>query len=274
MRRRARRSCAGRSGCSRRSPCRRGRPPRPPRPQRAAARPAGRGGGAARAEAGRRRARGRALSGGRLAAAGDPARGSGSKATSGWSVYDLDAAAAGARRTRRARSTRPSPSRSNNRCAAAPRPTGRFLADRARDPGAARRAARRGGRAPHRPAAAARSAAIRRSARAATRPVRFSGSWSVRLPGAGHHANHIHPAGWLSSAFYVALPDDGAGPARAGSSSASRRRELGLDLPPIRHDRAQARAAGAVPLDHVARHGAVRRRRAAHRRVRRRGAAL
>lgn len=37
--------------------------------------------------------------------------------------------------------------------------------------------------------------------------VRFSGSWSVRLTGSGHHAVHMHPEGWLSSAFYVALPE-------------------------------------------------------------------
>jgi hypothetical protein len=24
----------------------------------------------------------------------------------------------------------------------------------------------------------------------------------------GYHSNHIHPLGWLSSAFYVTLPDD------------------------------------------------------------------
>ena len=43
-------------------------------------------------------------------------------------------------------------------------------------------------------------------------PVRFAGSWSVRLAGAGFHANHIHPAGWISSAFYVALPAMDRGP--------------------------------------------------------------
>lgn len=37
--------------------------------------------------------------------------------------------------------------------------------------------------------------------------VRFSGSWSVRLTGEGYHAVHMHPEGWYSSAFYVALPD-------------------------------------------------------------------
>ncbi|HET7364844.1 MAG TPA: putative 2OG-Fe(II) oxygenase [Burkholderiales bacterium] len=34
----------------------------------------------------------------------------------------------------------------------------------------------------------------------------FAGAWSVRLAAGGHHADHVHPRGWLSSAFYVALP--------------------------------------------------------------------
>ncbi len=36
---------------------------------------------------------------------------------------------------------------------------------------------------------------------------RFNGSWSVRLRNAGFHHNHVHPRGWISSAFYVDLPD-------------------------------------------------------------------
>jgi Flp pilus assembly protein TadD len=36
---------------------------------------------------------------------------------------------------------------------------------------------------------------------------RFNGSWSVRLHSAGFHANHTHPRGWISSAFYIELPD-------------------------------------------------------------------
>ncbi|TRY29453.1 2OG-Fe(II) oxygenase family protein [Aliiglaciecola sp. M165] len=34
----------------------------------------------------------------------------------------------------------------------------------------------------------------------------FSGSWSVQLQDKGFHTSHIHPMGWLSSAFYVSLP--------------------------------------------------------------------
>lgn len=68
------------------------------------------------------------------------------------------------------------------------------------------------------------------------RPVRVAGSWSVRLKGEGHHAGHVHPGGWLSSAFYVALPGAAeGGPAPAGWLELGRPpAELGLDLPPIR----------------------------------------
>lgn len=38
--------------------------------------------------------------------------------------------------------------------------------------------------------------------------ISFSGSWSVRLRSEGYHANHVHPAGWISSALYIALPPD------------------------------------------------------------------
>jgi tetratricopeptide (TPR) repeat protein len=38
------------------------------------------------------------------------------------------------------------------------------------------------------------------------RPVRFSGSWSVRLRSGGKHSNHVHPQGWISSALYISLP--------------------------------------------------------------------
>lgn len=43
---------------------------------------------------------------------------------------------------------------------------------------------------------------LRRKARS----VRFGGSWSVKLWSSGSHANHVHQEGWMSSAFYVALP--------------------------------------------------------------------
>lgn len=47
--------------------------------------------------------------------------------------------------------------------------------------------------------------------------VAFQGSWSVRLRGSGFHISHIHPAGWLSSAFYAALPPEVGGTDNAGA---------------------------------------------------------
>lgn len=34
----------------------------------------------------------------------------------------------------------------------------------------------------------------------------YTGSWSSRLRDCGYHTNHIHPEGWISSCYYVALP--------------------------------------------------------------------
>lgn len=64
---------------------------------------------------------------------------------------------------------------------------------------------------------------------------RFAGAWSVRLAGEGHHANHVHPAGWISSAFYLTVPEE----ARAGGSEGwltlgAPQAELGLAIEPYR----------------------------------------
>jgi tetratricopeptide (TPR) repeat protein len=40
-----------------------------------------------------------------------------------------------------------------------------------------------------------------------TEQISFAGSWSVKLKPNGFHVNHVHPEGWLSSAFYVQVPD-------------------------------------------------------------------
>lgn len=40
----------------------------------------------------------------------------------------------------------------------------------------------------------------------------FSGSWSVKLAAGGFHVNHVHPQGWISSACYISLPDNGLQP--------------------------------------------------------------
>jgi len=61
-----------------------------------------------------------------------------------------------------------------------------------------------------------------------------SGSWSVRLGPGGFNVTHSHPMGWLSSAFYVALPDAATmGPAPAGHFHwGAPPAELQVDLPP------------------------------------------
>ena len=65
--------------------------------------------------------------------------------------------------------------------------------------------------------------------------VCFPTSWSVRLASQGFHVNHIHPAGWMSSAYYVSLPGEvqagaGQGQLAFGVPDAA----LGLDLAPRR----------------------------------------
>lgn len=37
---------------------------------------------------------------------------------------------------------------------------------------------------------------------------RITGSWSVRLHGGGHHVNHVHPEGWISSCYYISVPEE------------------------------------------------------------------
>jgi tetratricopeptide (TPR) repeat protein len=62
--------------------------------------------------------------------------------------------------------------------------------------------------------------------------LHFQGAWSVRLSGQGFHVVHTHPHGWISSAFYVALPatmgEGKAGWLQLGAPPP----DLGLDLPP------------------------------------------
>lgn len=40
-----------------------------------------------------------------------------------------------------------------------------------------------------------------------TERSKLSGCWSVKLRAGGYHVNHLHPAGWISSAYYVSLPE-------------------------------------------------------------------
>ncbi|MEL7480361.1 MAG: tetratricopeptide repeat protein [Pseudomonadota bacterium] len=58
-----------------------------------------------------------------------------------------------------------------------------------------------------------------------TGAFRFAGCWSVRLKGGGYHVNHIHPKGWISSAYYVSVPPEtGTTEAREGWISLESRR--------------------------------------------------
>lgn len=71
--------------------------------------------------------------------------------------------------------------------------------------------------------------------RRAARSVRYAGSWSVKLWRSGGHANHFHSEGWMSSAFYVALPPSVSAGGDAGALQLGQPPvELGLDLPPRR----------------------------------------
>ena len=66
-------------------------------------------------------------------------------------------------------------------------------------------------------------------------PFGYAGSWSVKLQSSGRHANHIHPQGCLSSAFYVALPNSIETDRHAGSLQLGQpMRELGTSLAPRR----------------------------------------
>ena len=38
----------------------------------------------------------------------------------------------------------------------------------------------------------------------------YAASWSARLHDCGYHTNHVHPKGWISSAYYVAVPESAA----------------------------------------------------------------
>jgi len=66
-------------------------------------------------------------------------------------------------------------------------------------------------------------------------PIEFTGAWSVRLQSSGYHANHVHPAGWISSALYIVLPPDlgqeGAGYLTLGDPSSP---TFKVDMPPFR----------------------------------------
>jgi tetratricopeptide (TPR) repeat protein len=67
------------------------------------------------------------------------------------------------------------------------------------------------------------------------RRVRFAGSWSVQLKGSGFHTNHVHPQGWISSALYVALPNqaEDGGPAAGWLTLGQAPPELRVNSPAV-----------------------------------------
>jgi Flp pilus assembly protein TadD len=62
----------------------------------------------------------------------------------------------------------------------------------------------------------------------------FTGAWSVRLSSGGHHSNHVHPMGWLSSALYIVLPQDLGNEQAGWLTLGEPQAQLGVDLPPHR----------------------------------------
>jgi len=72
----------------------------------------------------------------------------------------------------------------------------------------------------------------------------ISGAWSVRLNSNGFHINHIHPEGWLSSAFYVRMPES-----LQGLEGALKFGEPGPPTaPPLREDHLVKPQAGMLVL--------------------------
>ena len=41
-----------------------------------------------------------------------------------------------------------------------------------------------------------------------TGDYKIAGCWSVKLHGGGWHVNHVHPEGWISSSYYVSVPEE------------------------------------------------------------------
>jgi tetratricopeptide (TPR) repeat protein len=40
-----------------------------------------------------------------------------------------------------------------------------------------------------------------------SRKFRYNGAWSCLMRGQGFHVNHLHPEGWISSCYYVSVPE-------------------------------------------------------------------
>tara|TARA_R110002073_G_scaffold283992_1_gene448259 strand:+ start:2378 stop:4168 length:1791 start_codon:yes stop_codon:yes gene_type:complete len=65
--------------------------------------------------------------------------------------------------------------------------------------------------------------------------LKLTGAWSVRLRSGGGHVDHIHPAGWISACYYVAVPESVMAGERAGWLRLGASGVAGLDLPAERY---------------------------------------
>ncbi len=76
---------------------------------------------------------------------------------------------------------------------------------------------------------------------------RIAGSWSVQLAPGGFHTNHVHPQGWLSSAYYVELPE-GVGAVEGDRAGWLKFGEPGMPRPVCAPDHFVEPAAGRLVL--------------------------
>jgi tetratricopeptide (TPR) repeat protein len=81
--------------------------------------------------------------------------------------------------------------------------------------------------------------------RRAQRSVNPTGSWSVKLHRSGSHVNHYHSEGWMSSAYYVALPSS----VRAASDAGSTAGHIQFGQPPVELDLGLAPRRTIRPLE-------------------------
>jgi hypothetical protein len=73
------------------------------------------------------------------------------------------------------------------------------------------------------------------------RGFRYAGSWSSQLSSDGFHVNHIHQKGWISSCYYVTVP-------QAASDTASQAGWLKFGEPPEEFGTAFAPCRTVQPL--------------------------
>ncbi|MEE2567769.1 tetratricopeptide repeat protein [Hyphobacterium marinum] len=60
--------------------------------------------------------------------------------------------------------------------------------------------------------------------------LKLTGAWSVRLRSGGGHVDHVHPAGWISACYYVAVPQSVLDGERAGWLRLGASGVRGLDM--------------------------------------------